>query len=306
MSSEPGGHRIRPLESVEDYRACVGLQEEVWGAGFSERVPMAILKVGRELGGVSAGAFDERGRLDGFVFGLTGLHADGGLLHWSDMLAVRSGVEGRGLAVRLKAFQRDEVLSRGVHRMAWTFDPLRARNAHLNLTKLGAVVREYRRDMYGQTDSELHRGIGTDRFLALWALDSDRVELRLRGALSGARNGGGSPEHGDGAGSRVLDAHAGGATGLPRPGTPRLGLDAPRVAAAIPADIGSIMARDPDLAVAWRDATRATFSHYLERGYEVRELLRSRSGESWATYLLERRDLDEEGGMTSQAPLPAG
>lgn len=304
MSAETGGHRIRPLESVEDYRACVGLQEEVWGVGFSERVPMAILKVGRELGGVSAGAFDEEGRLDGFVFGLTGLHADGGLLHWSDMLAVRAGMEGRGLAVRLKAFQRDEVLARGIQRMAWTFDPLRARNAHLNLTKLGAVVREYRRDMYGQTDSELHRGIGTDRFLALWALDSDRVVRRLRGALTDARDGRGPSEPVDGVGSRALDAHTGEGTELPRPGTPRLGLDAPRVAAAIPTDIGSVMARDPGLAVAWRDATRATFSHYLERGYEVRELVRARSGESWATYVMERRRLDEEAGATSQAPLP--
>ena len=76
MSSAASVHRLRALESVDDYRACVALQEEVWGDGFSERVPMAILKVGQQLGGVSAGAFDERGRLDGFVFGLTGLDAD--------------------------------------------------------------------------------------------------------------------------------------------------------------------------------------------------------------------------------------
>src|SRR5690606_25947343 len=83
-------HTLRHFASLDDYRACVALQEEVWGAGFSERVPTAILKVGQELGGVSAGAFDRSGRLDGFVFGLTGLDDAGEPVHWSDMLAVRS------------------------------------------------------------------------------------------------------------------------------------------------------------------------------------------------------------------------
>jgi predicted GNAT superfamily acetyltransferase len=36
-------------------------------------------------------------------------------------------------------------------------------------------------------------------------------------------------------------------------------------------------------AVAWREATRAALSHYLDRGYEVRELLR---GKRTSDYLL--------------------
>ena len=303
MSGGGGGHTLRSLESLEDYRACVDLQEEVWGRGFSERVPMAILKVGQRLGGVSAGAFDESGRLDGFVFGLTGLDADGALLHWSDMLAVRRGVEGRGLGVRLKAFQRDAVLRRDVLRMAWTFDPLRARNAYLNLTKLGAVIREYREDMYGQTDSELHRGIGTDRFVALWLLDSTRVRERLDDALAAvARKAAGqtSPDHshappydGGGPDPSALVAEGDPSADLPAPSEPRLGLDAPRVTVAIPEDIGLVMDRAPELAVRWREATRAVFQHYLGRGYEVRELERAPPGRAHATYLMEQRRVGE-------------
>lgn len=285
-------HIVRHLASLDDYRACVALQEEVWGNGFSERVPTAILKVGQELGGVSAGAFDGSGRLDGFVFGLTGLDDEGEPVHWSDMLAVRSDVGGRGLASRLKWFQRQAVLDRGVTRMRWTFDPLRARNAHLNLNKLGAVVREYRENMYGETDSELHRGIGTDRFVALWRLDSPFVASRAGRA---------SPQDGrrrsDTAG---VDARS---TGLepvvpaletsrtdgepdPRPGALRLGLDAPRIGVPIPSDIGAVMARDGVLAAAWREATREVLVHYLARGYEVTELI---GGNDVVTYLLEAR-----------------
>lgn len=256
---------IRALASLDEYRACVGLQEDVWGTGFSERVPTAILKVGQEIGGVSAGAFDERGGLLGFVFGLTGLGVDGAPVHWSDMLAVRKTARGRGLGLRLKAYQREAVLARGVRRMLWTFDPLRAANGRLNLTRLGAVVGEYRPDMYGETESELHRGIGTDRFLARWDLESPRVRARLAGALAGA-----APEHVRTPSSLALPASAG---PLPSPGTPRLDLDDAEVGVAVPSDIGAVMDRDPGLARAWREATRAVFVRYLEEGYEVRELV---------------------------------
>lgn len=301
-------HTVRHFASLDDYRACIALQEEVWGDGFSERVPTAILKVGQELGGVSAGAFDPRGRLDGFVFGLTGLDGDNEPVHWSDMLAVRADVAGRGLATRLKWFQRRVVLDRGVTRMLWTFDPLRARNAHLNLNKLGAVVREYRENMYGETDSELHRGIGTDRFVALWRLDSPLVVSRA-GAESMGSSGTGphagvGPEgrtHAEGdappSGSEpvVLALEASRPHGRPdpRPGSLRLDLDAPRIGVAIPSDIGSVMARDGGLAWAWREATREVLVHYLRRGYEVTELI---SGNDVVTYVLEARS--ESSGAT--------
>ena len=53
----------------------------------------------------------------------------------------------------------------------------------------------------------------------------------------------------------------------------------------------------PELALAWRDATRSVFAHYLARGYEVRELLRPRGNEAFATYHMEKRSaMDREGG----------
>ena len=160
-----GSHfTIRPFASIDEFKECVRFQEETWGKDFSERVAVAILKVSQRLGGIAAGAYDAEGGLAGFVFGMTGVQ-EGQIVHWSDMLAVRPELQDAGLGTRLKAYQRDELISRGVMRMHWTFDPLEAKNAHLNLNKLGAVAGEYVRDMYGQTGSPLHRGIGTDRFV---------------------------------------------------------------------------------------------------------------------------------------------
>jgi predicted GNAT superfamily acetyltransferase len=275
-------YTIRPFETIEEYRECVDLQEDTWGHGFSERVAPAILKVAQILGGVSAGAYDAESRLVGFVFGMTGLR-DGELVHWSDMLAVRPEARDSGLGRRLKAYQREQVMARGVAKMFWTFDPLQARNAHLNFNRLGIVVREYVEDMYGQTDSHLHRGIGTDRFIALWLLGSERVRNLMADVTGGpAATDVGDREPGDRKAPAV--ALAGRlAARHPRPTTPDLSHTNERIAVRIPSDLGALMEDDPELALAWRAATREALTHYLARGYEVRAFAR---GERLSTYLL--------------------
>jgi len=270
-------YEIRPFQSIEEYHECVALQEETWGHGFSERVPPSTLMVAQILGGVSAGAWAPDGSLAGFVFGMTGMRK-GELVHWSDMLAVRRGIRDSGLGTRLKAYQRRVMLERGIEKMHWTFDPLQSRNAYLNFAKLGIVVREYVQDMYGESDSPLHRGIGTDRFIALWLLDSERVVRRMTGT-----------ERGPSAEARRDCREVLGATaviagsGPVQPGSVHLGAEDPVVSVAIPADVSAVMAASMEVAVAWREATRTVLTHYMGRGYEVRELVR---GEHASYYLL--------------------
>ena len=269
---------IRPFRTIEEFRACERLQEETWGEGFSERVPTATLKVVQIIGGIAAGAYARDGSLAGFVFGMTGVR-DGEVVHWSDMLAVKRSLRDSGLGTRLKAYQRQVMMERGVTKMHWTFDPLQSRNAYLNFSKLGIVVREYAEDMYGETDSPLHRGIGTDRFVALWLMDSARVRRRMAEEERGPDTGvlsvypaalGTGPSAGD---------------RPPEPGRVLLGMKDAVVSVAIPADISAVMAESMELAVAWRRSTRVALTHYMNRGYEVRELVR---GPHASHYLLFR------------------
>jgi predicted GNAT superfamily acetyltransferase len=246
---------LRRLESQSDYDEAVALQEETWGAGFTDRVPAAILRVAQKVGGVSAGAFDAQGRLVGFVFGLTGVR-DGRLVHWSDMLAVRDEARGRHLGERLKHYQRALVRAVGVDLMYWTFDPLVARNAHFNLNRLGAVVAEYVPDLYGSnTGSVLHGTLPTDRFIARWDLADPDPAATPRNAATPASTAGDAPHAIVAGDSRVQLT-----TPLP---------DAPGVRVRIPHDIERVLATDPDAALAWRLATRDAFRHYLARGYRV-------------------------------------
>jgi predicted GNAT superfamily acetyltransferase len=273
------GWEIRPFQTPEEFRACVDLQEETWGPSFSERVPPSLLQLSQRLGGVAAGAWDHSGRLLGFVFGLTGLEGKKAV-HWSDMLAVRPEVRDEGLGWRLKTHQRRVLLDRGVKTCYWSFDPLESRNAYLNLAKLGAVVREYVVDMYGTSDSPLHRGLGTDRFVALWKMDSARVEARLVGrdrpvgftemaSLPRAFGVEGDPD-------------------LPIPSTPSLPpVMPPRFLVPVPARIQDLKAKAPSIARAWREATRYVFTRTVGKAYEVVELLRCEGPISY--YLLERR-----------------
>jgi len=283
------GWEIRPLQTIDDYRACVDLQEETWGPGFSERVPVSVLKVTQRLGGVAAGAWNDSGQLLGFVFGLTGVEGTRPV-HWSDMLAVRQEVRNTGLGWRLKTYQRKVLLDRGVRTCYWTFDPLESRNAHLNLTRLGAVVREYQVDMYGASDSPLHRGLGTDRFVALWRMGSRRVESRMVGI-----------EHPPTPASVASLPRAFGVEGepdalrpAPRPAPADAPPDPPRFLVPIPSRIEELAVRSPSAARAWREATREVFSRALSGGYEVVELLRDEGPLSY--YLLARRPAGSAGG----------
>lgn len=262
---------IRPLDGRADFLQCVRLQEVVWGEGFDERVPPAILEVARTLGGVATGAFDG-GELVGFVFGLTGLR-DGRLEHWSDMLAVHPRFRGRGIGLRLKLDQRRELLERGVTRAGWTFDPLEARNATLNLNRLGAVGARYREDVYGSSTSPLHSGIGTDRLVVQWDLGNPlprgRLDLGPRMEAPGVVQlleplPRGSEEALVAPGSVRSSAELSGSGPAGKAGG-----HPPPVTIAVPADLQELKARDTELARAWRTATRTAFGVGLREGRVV-------------------------------------
>lgn len=292
MSSEPaplavpGAVTVRRVESLAEYRACVAIQREIWGADFGECVPASILLVAQKVGGVVAGAFDRGGAMLGFVFGMAGV-VDGRPAHWSDMLAVRPAARGAQIGERLKQCQRELARAAGAEAMYWTFDPLVARNAHLNLARLGARVVEYVPDLYGaDTGSPLHAGLPTDRLVVRWGLLAGNANVP-----NDSVSDGGGPNDGAHAEDPLVTPVAADASPAPAEPMP----DAERVRLAVPDDFHAL---PPALRAAWRAGSRAAFLAYLRRGYRVTGFRRAAAGAP--PYYVLARD-----GAAPASPAPA-
>jgi predicted GNAT superfamily acetyltransferase len=174
---------LRPCESIAELDACVQLQAEAWGYESADLIPRRAFVVARHIGGQVIGAFPAgETRLVGFAMALPGVKPGGQTpyLH-SHMLAVDPEWRDQGIGRQLKQYQRLEALARGLNRMEWTFDPLEGKNAFLNIHKLGVIVRRYLSNFYGVSSSRPEKSLPTDRLLAEWYLDSDRVQAVLRG-----------------------------------------------------------------------------------------------------------------------------
>jgi predicted GNAT superfamily acetyltransferase len=169
---------VRKCRQLDEMRACVALQKEVWNFADAELVPLRLFVVAEKIGGQVIGAFD-RNEMVGFAFAIPGARAGHAYVH-SHMLAVRASYRNAGLGRQLKLFQRDDALARGFELIEWTFDPLEIKNAYLNVEKLGAIARRYNVNQYGITSSPLQGGLPTDRLIAEWWLKSNRVETLLR------------------------------------------------------------------------------------------------------------------------------
>ncbi len=168
---------LRHCRGIDDFRACVALQKEVWNFSDAELVPLRMFVVADKVGGQVMGAFDGN-EMVGFALSIPGTRSGHIYLH-SHMLAVRKDHRNGGLGRRLKMMQRDDAMARGIELIEWTFDPLEIKNAYLNIEKLGAIARRYNINQYGITSSPLQGGLPSDRLIAEWWLKSMRVETLL-------------------------------------------------------------------------------------------------------------------------------
>jgi predicted GNAT superfamily acetyltransferase len=169
---------IRKCYQLDEMRACVALQKDVWNFSDADLVPLRMFVVAEKVGGQVIGAFADS-EMVGFALSVPGTRGGHSYLH-SHMLAVRKQHQNAGLGRRIKLFQRDDALARGFELIEWTFDPLEIKNAYLNIEKLGAIARRYSVNQYGITSSPLQGGLPTDRLVAEWWLNSKRVEALLQ------------------------------------------------------------------------------------------------------------------------------
>ena len=151
--------------------------------------------------------------------------------------------------------------------VTWTFDPLVRRNAYFNLAKLGAAVRAYHPNFYGEMDDGINGGDESDRVLVEWALGSESVAEAGEGRPVEPDLGDLPPE----GVTLVLQQRGDGGPAMTawRPGAVLM--------ASIPEDIVGLRATSRDLANRWRRALRDVFAGALEQGYTTAGMTRSGS-----------------------------
>ena len=246
------GVALRPLTSLEDCDRILAVMIATWGN--HQLLPRETLRALGESGNVPWGAFDGDD-LIGYVLDWVGVDADGLHVH-SHMLAALPARRHRGIGFALKLAQRARALAQDVHVVRWTFDPLVARNAYLNLAKLGAIGDRFARNFYGEMTDTLNEGDRSDRLMVRWDLDRDPaaiVPASTEGLPTVLRRGKGEqPLTGDAPGQ------AGGLVEIPP--------DHAQLKAAVPAS-----------AAAWRDAVADAFDACFGAGLVATGFDRTRS-----------------------------
>ncbi|HEY2934453.1 MAG TPA: GNAT family N-acetyltransferase [Acidobacteriota bacterium] len=267
---------LRHLTQPAEFQRCVDLQKIVWGFADRDVVPARMMTIAVHHGGLAIGAF-ENGLMIAFVFAIPSLH-DGRFAQHSHMLAVLEEYRNRGIGRTLKIAQYQDALARGIGVVTWTFDPLETKNAFLNLNRLGAVSNTYYVNLYGeQTSSELHSGLGTDRFLAEWFIGEKRTERIIEGMNPVSPHWQQFP--------KVL-AWSGGERFSPA--APDLEQSGRALLVEAPPDTQLLKKLDRDAAQEWRLGTRAAFTHYFEQGYWLKGLARAENPLPVPDYSLKR------------------
>ena len=153
----------------------------------------------------------------------------GGLHLHSHMTAVLDSFRDKGIGHALKVDQYKWAKQNNYKEITWTFDPLVARNAKLNVLKLGVDISAYYPNFYGDMPDELNAGDESDRVMA---------SLKVVGDAPTPRTAISAPEK-----SAVL--------------------------IAIPDDIVAIRGKDLAENLRWRRSVRDEFMGVLARGGKV-------------------------------------
>ena len=217
---------IRPLTSLPDQDLGRMIFDKTWAMDAGTEITPNLLQAMIHSGAYLSGAFVD-GECVGAAFAFPA--TTGGLHLHSHMTAVLDSFRDKGIGYALKVDQYKWAKQNNYKEITWTFDPLVARNAKLNILKLGVDISAYYPNFYGDMPDELNAGDESDRVMA---------SLKVVGDTPTSRS--------------VIS-------------TP----DKSAVLIAIPDDIVAIRGKDLAENLRWRRSVRDEFVSALARGGKV-------------------------------------
>jgi predicted GNAT superfamily acetyltransferase len=260
---------IRSLKSIEECRHSQVVEKMIWADSDEVLIPSHVLITVIKNGGGLLGAYADDGPAEsdgmvGFALWWLGEGTPRGELTsrlkvCSHIVGVLPGWQGRRIGLQLKLAQRDAVLAQGLTDwVTWTYDPLYRANGVFNLHRLGATCNTYFRNVYGEMQDTLNKGMPSDRCQVDWRLNDLRVPRSPDDR---------PPQRAwDPAKMHILPAMRR-ADGFQEPVNVALPLDGSPLAVPIPDDIAAIRAQDGPLSLAWRFYLRNVFEEAFDAGY---------------------------------------
>jgi predicted GNAT superfamily acetyltransferase len=200
--------------------------DKTWAMDSGTEITPNLLQAMVHSGAYLSGAFVD-GNCVGAAFAFPA--TTGGLHLHSHMTAVLDNFRDKGIGYALKVDQYKWAKQNNYKEITWTFDPLVARNAKLNILKLGIDISAYYPNFYGDMPDELNAGDESDRVMA---------SLKVVGDTPTSRGV------------------------IPTP-------DKSAVLIAIPDDIVAIRGKDLAANLRWRRSVRDEFVGVLARGGKV-------------------------------------
>jgi predicted GNAT superfamily acetyltransferase len=274
---------IRPTVGFAELKDCQQIQREVWGMNETDVIPLDLLRVLSEQGGLVMNAYDRIGRPIGTSVSFPANH-EGKLILYSHITGVVRDCQSKGVGLALKLAQRKFAIEEHYDLVCWTYDPMQSLNNWFNLNKLGVVARTYHVNYYAVIADRLNRGLESDRFLAEWWVKSPRVKNRIKSV------------HGTAQEPLMKQAMIVNATAIkndvrhPAGGLNMRSHDR-SILVEIPFDYEQLRSTDPSMLQRWRTETRKLYLHYFRSGYIATETMIDKSTDRRSFVKLERGSL---------------
>lgn len=236
---------VKRIKEVEELKKLTEIQKSAWGFSDLDIEPHYLMTRVQKYGGLVLGLYAD-GALVGFTYAIIGKW-DGEYFIYSHKTAVMEEHQGRGFGFLLKKAQREEVLKMGYDVIKWNFDPLESMNAYFNFHRLGIISAEYERNIYGEGESGLHKGLSTDRLIATWNLESKRVVEKMKKKDA-----------------PILED-------IPQKSLENYTQDVAYI--EIPKNIRSLKKSNLNEAIEWRTKTRGHFESAFQKGYVAEDIV---------------------------------
>jgi len=278
---------IRILTTADEMHTAVELQKAYWGDDMADLVPEHMLLSISKYGGHVHGAFIEN-QMIGMVLGFLGADIDPDdtkkasdhLLIMSKRMVVLPGYRGHKIGEQLKWAQRDYALQHNIQLVSWTFDPVLARNAYLNLHKLAAVGQAYAEDFFGARMT--NPVLNSDRLVMNWWVSHPHVQRRAAQQ---------SLENLDLRDTPVLNCTDFDDAGFFIPLDDIQEPDEDTVLMEIPRDFSAIEGYSTDLAQHWRNHIRQVMHMLFDRGYIATDFVRlNQLSDTRNQFIIDARD----------------